>query len=57
MGGGLAQLFAEKGFHVSIKDPSEDAMHKVLESAKEAKIDDRISKFDGQSAYDSCVDY
>lgn len=47
MGGGLAQLFAEAGYHVSIKDPSEAAMNHVLSSAKEAKIDDRLHKFDG----------
>lgn len=48
MGGGLAQLFAEKGYHVSVKDPSENAMNHVLSSAKEAGFGDRLKKFDGQ---------
>lgn len=47
MGGGLAQLFAEKGYHVSVKDPSEDAMNHVLSSAKKDGFGDRLKKFDG----------
>lgn len=50
MGGGMAQLFAEHGMHVSIKDPSEKAMDTVLASAGEAGIADRITKYQGERA-------
>ncbi|KAH9838914.1 hypothetical protein Tdes44962_MAKER01765 [Teratosphaeria destructans] len=47
MGGGMAQLFAEKGIHVSLNDPSSDAMDNVLKSAKASNIpDNMLSKHD-----------
>ncbi|TKA76537.1 hypothetical protein B0A55_05674 [Friedmanniomyces simplex] len=45
MGGGMAQLFAENGIHVSLQDPSDDQMNVVLDAAKQSKIpSDRFSK-------------
>ncbi|KAK3634601.1 hypothetical protein LTR56_015181 [Elasticomyces elasticus] len=45
MGGGMAQLFAENGIHVSLEDPSSDQMEIVIDSAKQAGIPaDRFSK-------------
>lgn len=38
-------LFAEKGLHVSLEDPSEKAMDKIIEGAKEEGFGDRISKY------------
>lgn len=48
MGGGMAQLFAEHGYHVSIKDPSEDSMNNLLEAAKQSGVGDMLHKFTGQ---------
>lgn len=45
MGGGMALLFAEKGVHVSLSDPSSEAMDKILESAKEDGLDGKLSKY------------
>lgn len=45
MGGGMALLFAEKGLHVLLKDPSNEAMDKVLKSAKSDGVADKISKY------------
>jgi len=56
MGGGMAQLFAEKGIRVSLSDPSPDAMDNVLSAAKKSdernktNIASMISKHDD---YDS----
>lgn len=36
MGGGMALLFAEHGVQVSLQDPSEAAMDKIVEQAKQA---------------------
>ncbi|KAK8193848.1 6-phosphogluconate dehydrogenase [Phyllosticta capitalensis] len=36
MGGGMALLFAENGIEVSLKDPSEETMDRVVETAKKA---------------------
>ncbi|TKA67671.1 hypothetical protein B0A55_08646 [Friedmanniomyces simplex] len=45
MGGGMAQLFAENGIHVSLQDPSDDQMNVVLDAAKQSKIpSDRFNK-------------
>ena len=46
MGGGMALLFAEQGFHVSLNDPSTEAMEGILESAKKDGVQDRMQKFD-----------
>jgi len=45
MGGGMALLFAEKGLHVSLEDPSEQAMDAVLDKAKKDGLSDRVSKY------------
>lgn len=47
MGGGMALLFAEHGLNVSIKDPAEDAMDKIVEEAKKEGFGDRIHPFKG----------
>ena len=45
MGGGMAQLFAENGVHVSLEDPSPEQMDVVISSAKKSGIPaDRFSK-------------
>lgn len=46
MGGGMAQLFAEHGCEVGLQDPSSEAMDKIIESAKQSNIGDKIKKFD-----------
>ena len=44
-GGGMAQLFAEKGIHVSLSDPSEQAMDAAIKAAKTSNIpENMISK-------------
>lgn len=45
MGGGMALLFAEQGFYVSLNDPSSDAMDNILKFAKRDGLQDRIFKF------------
>ena len=47
MGGGMAQLFAENGLHVSLSDPSDQAIDYIIQQAKKAGIDDRIHKHKG----------
>ncbi|KAI9673580.1 MAG: hypothetical protein M1817_002216 [Caeruleum heppii] len=44
MGGGLALLFAEHGIHVSVNDPSEDAMDRLLDMAKTIGLKDYLGK-------------
>lgn len=45
MGGGMAQLFAENGIHVSLEDPSEEQIDAVINAAKKDNIPaDRFSK-------------
>lgn len=44
MGGGMALLAAEKGCHVSLEDPSEKAMDKIIEQAKKDGVADKFSK-------------
>ncbi|KAG9858396.1 6PGD-domain-containing protein, partial [Aureobasidium melanogenum] len=53
MGGGMALLFAENGCHVSLEDPSEEAMDGIIKQAKEEGFGDRISK---HSDYKSLCD-
>lgn len=45
MGGGMALLFAEHGLNVSIKDPAEEAMDKIVEEAKKEGFGDRIHPY------------
>lgn len=40
----MALLFAENGLHVSLEDPSEEAMDGLLEQAKKEGFGDRLSK-------------
>lgn len=56
MGGGMALLFAEKGFNVSLQDPSTDAMDGILESAKEAGVAERMSKYEDYKSLCSSLD-
>jgi len=44
MGGGMAMLFAEKGLHVSLSDPSEDAINKIIKDAEKVNFGDRVHK-------------
>ncbi|KAF4556052.1 6-phosphogluconate dehydrogenase-like protein 1 [Elsinoe fawcettii] len=43
MGGGMALLFAEKGIHVSLQDPSKEAMDGIKKQAEKEGFGDRIS--------------
>lgn len=45
MGGGMAQLFAEHGLEVSLEDPSEEAMDKIVGLAEKQGFGDRIKKY------------
>lgn len=46
MGGGMAQLFAEKGIFVALQDPSDQQMQVVLDSARQSGIGaDKIKKY------------
>ncbi|KAF2840884.1 6-phosphogluconate dehydrogenase C-terminal domain-like protein [Patellaria atrata CBS 101060] len=45
MGGGMTLLFAEHGIHVSLQDPSEDAMDNVIKTAKDAGVEKYVSRF------------
>lgn len=49
MGGGMALLFAENGVAVSLNDPSEDTMDRLLNTAKEQGLGSKLSK---HSSYD-----
>jgi 6-phosphogluconate dehydrogenase len=44
MGGGMALLLAEKGISVAIQDPSEETVDKLIKSAAEQGIHDKLSK-------------
>lgn len=46
MGGGMALLFAEKGIHVGLQDPSADAMNKLLKQAEKDGLGDKLHRFD-----------
>lgn len=43
MGGGLALLFAENGYDVSLQDPLESAMDKVIELGKKDGVKGKIT--------------
>jgi 6-phosphogluconate dehydrogenase len=47
MGGGMALLFAEIGVHVSLSDPSEEAMDAVITKAEKSGYNDKVNKFKG----------
>lgn len=47
MGGGMALLFAEKGITVLLKDPSEESLNQVLETARKEGLQDRLEKHQG----------
>jgi 6-phosphogluconate dehydrogenase len=48
MGGGMALLFAEDGVHVSLSDPSEEAMDAVITKAEKSGYNGKIQKFKGE---------
>ncbi|OAL04598.1 6-phosphogluconate dehydrogenase C-terminal domain-like protein [Phaeosphaeriaceae sp. SRC1lsM3a] len=50
MGGGMALLFAEVGVHVSLSDPSEEAMDAVIDKANKSNYNGRVQKY---TDYDS----
>lgn len=52
MGGGMALLFAEHGCDVVLRDPSDEAMDKVLDAAKKDNVGNKISK--SQSDEEMC---
>jgi 6-phosphogluconate dehydrogenase len=47
MGGGMALLFAEDGVHVSLSDPSEEAMDAVIEKANKSGYNGKVNKSSG----------
>jgi 6-phosphogluconate dehydrogenase len=47
MGGGMALLFAEDGVHVSLSDPSEEAMDAVIGKAEKSGYNGKVNKFNG----------
>jgi 6-phosphogluconate dehydrogenase len=47
MGGGMALLFAEVGVHVSLSDPSEEAMDAVIEKAEKSGYNGKVKKYKG----------
>jgi 6-phosphogluconate dehydrogenase len=47
MGGGMALLFAEDGVHVSLSDPSEEAMDAVIGKANKSRYNGKVNKFSG----------
>jgi 3-hydroxyacyl-CoA dehydrogenase len=48
MGGGMALLFAEVGVHVSLSDPSEEAMDAVIDKADKSGYNGKIHKYTGK---------
>jgi hypothetical protein len=47
MGGGMALLFAEIGLHVSLSDPSDEAMDTVITKAEKSGYHGQVNKFKG----------
>ena len=43
----MALLFAEDNVHVSLSDPSEEAMDRVVEKAESAGYNGKVQKFKG----------
>ena len=48
MGGGMALLFAEVGVHVSLSDPSEQAMDAVIKKAEKSGYNGEVKKYNGR---------
>jgi len=48
MGGGMALLFAEDNVHVSLSDPSEEAMDAVVEKAEKSGYNGKVKKYTGE---------
>jgi 6-phosphogluconate dehydrogenase len=48
MGGGMALLFAEVGVHVSLSDPSEQAMDAVIEKAEKSGYNGEVKKYNSE---------
>lgn len=47
----MALLFAKNDLEVSLSDPSEQAMDKVVDKAKEDEFGERIRKFKGERMF------
>ncbi|KAI9712988.1 MAG: hypothetical protein M1812_006736 [Candelaria pacifica] len=47
MGGGMALLFAEHGITVSLEDPSDENVNRVLEAGKKDGLQDKLQKHQG----------
>ena len=47
----MALLFAENGLEVSLSDPSEQAMDKVVDKAKKDGFGERMKKFKGERMF------
>lgn len=47
----MALLFAENELEVSLSDPSEEAMDKVVDKAKKDGFGERIKKFKGERMF------
>jgi 6-phosphogluconate dehydrogenase len=45
MGGGMGLLFAEKGCDVFLRDPSDEAMEKVLTQSQKDGVGNKLSKY------------
>ena len=49
MGGGMALLLAENGVSVSIQDPSEETVDKLIQSGESQGIHGKLTKHEGKS--------
>jgi 6-phosphogluconate dehydrogenase len=57
MGGGMALLFAEDDVHVSLSDPSVEAMDAVIEKAEKSGYNGKVKKYTGPfSCNQDCID-
>lgn len=48
MGGGMALLFVEIGVHISMSDPSEEAMDAAIDKANKSNYNDKVRKYNGK---------
>lgn len=44
----MALLFAEVGVHVSLSDPSEEAMDAVIDKANKSNYNGKVKKYNGK---------
>ena len=52
----MALLFAEQGYHVSLQDPTSEAMDSILESAKKDGLADRMKKYNDYASLCKSLD-